>query len=132
MSEMGGEGHPPPFAVLLTVLLLSLSFPQRVRTTLSQVSVSLPLNTVAGLFLSFPLPLCDSQSKNTEARSRLVEVAHSPGFPVHEQDCWGACDQFSDLMRPGDVPLPLVASQRRSHKGNDGWLWCSKRDLNFT
>lgn len=39
---MGGEGDPSPFAVLLMVLLLSLSFPQRVRTTLSQVSVSLP------------------------------------------------------------------------------------------
>lgn len=40
--EVGGEGDPSPFAVLLTVLLLSLSFPQRVQTTLSQVSVPLP------------------------------------------------------------------------------------------
>lgn len=37
-----------------------------------------------------------------------MEAAHSPGFPVHEHDCWGTCDQLNNLRRPGDVHLPLV------------------------
>lgn len=83
---------------------------------------------MAGLFLWFPIPL---HRKNEEARSRLVEVAQSPGFPVHEQDHWGACDQLGNLFRPEDARLPLVVSQRRCYKGNDGWSCCSKRDLNL-
>lgn len=55
ISEVGGEGDPSPFAVLLTVLLLSLSFPQRVRTALSQVSVSLPFE-YCGWFVSVGSP----------------------------------------------------------------------------
>lgn len=61
---MGGEGDPSPFAVLLTVLLLSLSFPQRVRTTLCQVSVSLPFE-YCGWFVSVvsPSSVCFTKEK---------------------------------------------------------------------
>lgn len=48
---MGGEGDLSPFVVVLIVLLLSLSLPQRVRTTLFQVSVSLPF-AYCGWFVS--------------------------------------------------------------------------------
>lgn len=51
VSEVGGEGDLSPFAVVLIVLLLSLSFPQRVQTTLFQVSVSPPF-AYCGWFVS--------------------------------------------------------------------------------
>lgn len=38
---------------------------------------------------------------------------------------------LGNVLRPGDAHLPLVMPQRRSCKGNDGWLWYSKRDLNL-
>lgn len=91
--EVGWEWDHSPFAVLLTVLLLSLYFPQRVRTTLSQVSVSLPFAYCVYFVVVVPpalLWLTGSWRKNQEARSKLVEVAQSPGFPMHKQNGWGA------------------------------------------